>query len=590
MSFFTEVPLVDQFEPLEVFQDGLGFIPNLVRAQSLVPRLIEAHATKERAIRLHSSALSRIQKEQILICVAISRQNAYCASVDNKVLRSLGGDDSSQISAEDSALLYFCTKLSSDPTSINSEDVDTLRRHGFDDEAIIEAVATAGLAVYRCTLATGLGPEPEFGPPELAPKRGSAVPASRHHAHPTSEESRRPYVRAPYLSPESFAPFGRFQKTYGFIPKLLRAQTLRPDLITAQVLSAGAVLLPEDVLARSQKESIMVAVSAANLNSYCVAGHCNMLRGLGLPAEEADQIAVDYHHASLPEQDKAMLDFAVKLGARFPEFSRPDILRLQELGFTDQQIVECIAVTALNNFINTLQMGLGVEPDFEPPPLYERNKMLRTAIEDSPVASASPAVAGPDPDIELAAEARAGNLDAFEQLIRRNSRPVYRALVAILGSQDEAQDAMQDVLLSAFKHMGEFQGRSKFSTWLVSIARNAALQRLRERRHDESLDQGVFDENRDFRPRQVRAWQDNPEQQYAKSEILQLVEKGIMGLPGMYRMVVMMRDVEQLSTDEVARQLGLTVPTVKVRLLRGRLMLRESLSPHFAKDAKRVAQ
>jgi RNA polymerase sigma-70 factor (ECF subfamily) len=68
------------------------------------------------------------------------------------------------------------------------------------------------------------------------------------------------------------------------------------------------------------------------------------------------------------------------------------------------------------------------------------------------------------------------------------------------------------------------------------------------------------------------------------------VEKGIMGLPRKYRQVVMMRDIDQLSTDEVARQLGLTVPAVKVRLLRGRLMLREALSPHFARDVRGVAQ
>jgi RNA polymerase sigma-70 factor, ECF subfamily len=80
----------------------------------------------------------------------------------------------------------------------------------------------------------------------------------------------------------------------------------------------------------------------------------------------------------------------------------------------------------------------------------------------------------------------------------------------------------------------------------------------------------------------VRAWQDNPEQLYSASEIRQLVERGIMALPAKYRIVVMLRDIEQLSTDEVARQLELSVPAVKVRLLRGRLMLREFLSPYFA--------
>ena len=195
-----------------------------------------------------------------------------------------------------------------------------------------------------------------------------------------------------------------------------------------------------------------------------------------------------------------------------------------------------------------------------------------------------------DPDAELVAEAQSGKLDAFEELVRRHSQLIYRTLVAILGNPTDAQDAMQDALLSAFKHIGGFQGRSKFSTWLVSIARNTALRQLRGRKNVESLDEGEYSEEGDFRPRQVRAWQDDPEQIYSKSEMRQLVEREILRLPAKYRVVVMLRDIEQLSTDEVARQLGLSVPAVKARLLRGRLMLRESLSPHFMSIVRRAAR
>jgi RNA polymerase sigma-70 factor (ECF subfamily) len=602
MSFLSQVPVEDRFGPLEIFQKGLGFVPNLVRSQSLLPRVIEAQAIKERAIRLQDGALSRIQKEQILFCVAANRQNAYCAAMDNHVLLGLGVSASqiddlintdflnNDMPAADAALLRFCLKLSSDPLSMSSKDVDLLRERGFNDQSIIEAAVTTGLAVYRCTLSTGLGPEPDFGPPKLPAKPNFAVPRSPGHAHSEPQE-RRPYVHAPYVSVESFAPFAAIHKSHKFIPGLLRCQTLRLDLITAEIESMAPILMPQDVLTRSQKEGIMLAVSAANLNSYCVAAHSNILRGLGLSAEEGDQIAVDHHQSALSEKDKALLDFAIKLGAHFTDFSRADILELRALDFTDQQILECVAVTALNNFANTVQMGLGVEPDFEAPPAFERNKVYLSAAAAGPmggISFARPSAAGDDPDAGLVAEAKGGNLDAFEELIRRNSRPVYRALAAILGNQDEAQDAMQDVLLSAFKHIGGFQGRSKFSTWLVSIARNTAIQLLRERRNDESLDEGALDDDRDFRPRQVRAWQDDPEQEYSETEIRQLVEKGIMGLPVKYRVVVMMRDIEQLSADEVARQLGLSVPNVKTRLLRGRLMLRECLSPHFARDARKV--
>ena len=195
-----------------------------------------------------------------------------------------------------------------------------------------------------------------------------------------------------------------------------------------------------------------------------------------------------------------------------------------------------------------------------------------------------------DPDAELVAQAQGGKLEAFEELVRRHSQSIYRTLTAILGNPTDAQDAMQDALLSAFKHIGGFQGRSKFSTWLVSIARNTALQRLRGRKNFESLDEGDYGEDGDFRPRQVRAWEDNPEQCYSKSEIRQLVERGILELPAKYRVVVMLRDIEQLSTDEVARQLGLSVPAVKMRLLRGRLMLREWLSPHFTASIRGAVQ
>jgi RNA polymerase sigma-70 factor, ECF subfamily len=167
---------------------------------------------------------------------------------------------------------------------------------------------------------------------------------------------------------------------------------------------------------------------------------------------------------------------------------------------------------------------------------------------------------------------------------------LYRTLIAILGDAGDAQDAMQDTLLNAFKHIGGFQGRSKFSTWLVSIARNAALQRLRSRRNTESLDQIDTKEDREFRPRQIAAWQENPEQRHSRKELQQLIEEGLLQLPAKYRVIVMLRDIEQLSTDDVARQLGLSVPAVKTRLLRGRLMLREWLSPHLAASTKGAAR
>ena len=480
---------------------------------------------------------------------------------------------------------------------MRSEDIEALRACGFEDESILEAVVVTALAIYRCTLSLGLGPELDFGLRKLAstknyPPHERALPGLLPDIHEAAHK-KGPYVPAPYLSPRTFAPFAVVWKSHGFIPNFFRAQTLRPDLLEAELEAVDRILLPEDGLTRVQKECILLAVSAANLNSYCVAMHCNLLRGLGMPSEEGDQIAVDHHESGLREPEKALLDFAVKLGTGVSEFSREDVVKLQVLGFSEKQILECEVVTALNNFANTLQMGIGIEPDFGPAPIFEKNKM------NLPGATQTPIQAGgavrlvetlQDADAGLVAQAQNGELEAFETLVRRHTQLIYRTLIAILGNPAEAQDAMQDTLLSAFKHIGGFEGRSKFSTWFVSIARNMALKRLRRGKLFESLDENEYDEERESRPRQVRAWQDNPEQCCAKSEMRELVEKGILTLPANYRVVVILRDIQQLSADEVGRQLGLSVPAVKTRLLRGRLMLREWLSPYFTTSVKGIGQ
>jgi uncharacterized peroxidase-related enzyme len=172
--------------------------------------------------------------------------------------------------------------------------------------------------MYRCTLSLGLGPEPDFGPPKLPSTRidqplGPTPLGSLPDLHEAAHR-KGPYVPAPYLSPKTFAPFAAVQQSRGFIPNFFRAQTLRPDLVEAQLEAMGRILLSQDALTRVQKECILLAVSAANLNSYCVAIHCDLLRGLGMPSEDGDQIAVDHHQSNLSESDAALLDFAVKLG------------------------------------------------------------------------------------------------------------------------------------------------------------------------------------------------------------------------------------------------------------------------------------
>ena len=494
MGFLSEARLEDRFEPFVAFQDALGFIPNLLQAQTLLPRVIEAQAMLERAVRLREGTIPRIQKERILLSIAADRQDTYCMALDSRVLSSIGASDgqiddllndyrNADLSAADVASLQFCLKLSRHAPSLCWEDIEALRACGFGDESIFEVVVVTALAVYRCVLSMGLGPEPDFGPRKLLSTRIDRPRSQAPHGllpdgHKGAQR-KGPYVSAPYLSAKTFAPFAVIQKSHGFIPNFFRAQTLRPDLMEAQLEAVDRILLPKDALTRVQKECILLAVSAANLNSYCVAAHCNMLRGLGMPSEDGDQIAVDHHESNLPDPDKALLDFAVKLGTRGSDISREDVVKLKTLGFTEEQILECVVVTAFNNFANTLQMGLGIEPDFAPPPVFQENKVHLSsgAVTPMQVDGAVRLVDTlQDADAELVAQAQGGSLEAFEELVRRHTQLIYRTLMAILGNPTDSQDAMQDTLLNAFKHIRGFQGRSKFSTWLVSIARNTALR------------------------------------------------------------------------------------------------------------------
>ena len=184
--------------------------------------------------------------------------------------------------------------------------------------------------------------------------------------------------------------------------------------------------------------------------------------------------------------------------------------------------------------------------------------------------------------------ARAGEKAAFEELFRRHHRAVYRTLAGLTGRREDAEDAVQTAFLKAFQHLDQFQGASRFSTWLTRIAINEGLTKLRERRV-ESLDAVTDDEDADFMPRNVRAWDDDPEVLRSRAQARELVEREILKLPAKYRVAVLLRDIQQIPAEEAAQMLGLGVPTLKTHLLRGRLFLREALAPHFAPRRRQAA-
>jgi RNA polymerase sigma-70 factor (ECF subfamily) len=188
-------------------------------------------------------------------------------------------------------------------------------------------------------------------------------------------------------------------------------------------------------------------------------------------------------------------------------------------------------------------------------------------------------------ELMLVNAAKGGDIGAFEQLVKRYDRNVFRIANHITQNREDAEDVVQDAFLKAFQNLGQFQGQSKFYTWLVRIAVNEALMRLRRRRPERmvSLDEDI-NTGEDTIPREVADWSPNPEQLYNQSELREILQKTIQGLPPSFRTVFVLRDVEGLSTEETADALNLSIPAVKSRLLRARLQLRERLSKYFKKQ------
>jgi RNA polymerase sigma-70 factor (ECF subfamily) len=371
------------------------------------------------------------------------------------------------------------------------------------------------------------------------------------------------------------------KRNFGVVPKIYRAQMLRPDLVEAQVRLLDRLLLSKGALSRLQKEFILLVVSAENNNSYFPALHCQTLQFLGVRPEQSQQVTIDHREANLPASEVVLLDFARKLAANPHSFSALDVQSLRDVNFNDEQVLEAVLMVGLTQLLNAVQAGLGTEPDFKPRltfPVKEVNPpgaVERQILEEQPAGD----FVSDDPDFEIVARVRNGETEAFEELVRKHGRRVYRSLVSILGSPEEAEDALQDAFLKAFQHLPNFEARSRFSTWLVRIAINTGLQRVRSRKDFDSLDE----DSEEFRPRNIQAWSDNPEEFYSREELRRLVEKEVMKLPLKYRVALMLRDLEELSTEEAAAALGLSIPGLKARVLRGRLMLRESMVPYFSK-------
>ena len=183
----------------------------------------------------------------------------------------------------------------------------------------------------------------------------------------------------------------------------------------------------------------------------------------------------------------------------------------------------------------------------------------------------------------LVTEAKAGNAEAFTTLMNQYDRYIYRLALNITGNREDAEDVLQETFLKAYSNLAQFRGDSRFYTWLVRIAVNESLMKLRQRRgyHSVSLDDAAETDNNDLGPLQIADWRETPEEHYTAVELQRILFEAIEGLEPSLRIVAVLRDVEELSTAETARLLQLSVPAVKTRLLRGRLKLRERLNRYF---------
>ena len=172
------------------------------------------------------------------------------------------------------------------------------------------------------------------------------------------------YLRNQPHDEKDFPVFASIREQFGFLPNFFPAQTARPDLINAEVALTSNLLLTEGALARRQKEYIFLVCSAANLSTYCVTAHCEMVRMLKLEGPEPEQIAIDHVHAKIPIADKALLNFCAKLNSQPSKVGASDIDALRTYGFTEQQILEAVLLVGWAKFANTVAFGLGTVPDF----------------------------------------------------------------------------------------------------------------------------------------------------------------------------------------------------------------------------------
>lgn len=188
----------------------------------------------------------------------------------------------------------------------------------------------------------------------------------------------------------------------------------------------------------------------------------------------------------------------------------------------------------------------------------------------------------PEPrEAQLIGRVLAGDHEAFYELVRPYERAIYFAAMGVLDNTADAEEVAQEAVLKAFNNLAKFRGEAKFSTWLVQITINEARMKFRkDRRHlYDSLDDPKNDDEGDYLPRDFADWRDIPSEDLQRKELRAALKTALASLDCKYREVLILRDVQHLSIIDTAKALGITEASVKTRLLRARLQMRDALAP-----------
>ncbi len=185
-------------------------------------------------------------------------------------------------------------------------------------------------------------------------------------------------------------------------------------------------------------------------------------------------------------------------------------------------------------------------------------------------------------EAEMIAAILAGETQLYHELIRPYERSIYSMALSYMKNEADAEDVAQEAFVRAFHKLSSFRAEAKFSTWLFSIALNEARSRLRRKSlvRMDSLDDPP-DEDRNVSPALLRDWREIPSEVLERGEIRQLLQDAIQQLPDIYRQVFVLRDVEEMNVIEAAETLNISIPSVKVRLHRARIMLQKQLAPQL---------